>query len=206
MLRGIWGKKIGMTQVFSGDKVVPVTAIDLNHWYVTGVKTQEKDGYSAIQVGLLRDRYKDKEFDSEWVKPKNLSKYFVNVKEIKVEPEHEFTVGQKIDFSTAIEQGEVVHLFGISKGKGFAGVVKRHGFAGGKASHGARVGRKPGSIGFMRSQGKVIKGTKLPGHFGVEKASMRNLQIIEVKPEDHVVLVKGSVPGGAGSLVFIEKA
>ena len=96
-------------------------------------------------------------------------------------------------------------IFGITKGRGFQGAVKRHGFSGGRASHGSKLGRKPGSLSYMRRQGRVVKGKKMPGHMGVERRVMKNLEVVKIEPEAHVVFVKGSVPGKSGSLVFVRK-
>ncbi len=104
-----------------------------------------------------------------------------------------------------LAEGDTVDVFGITKGAGFQGVVKRHGFAGGRASHGATFGRFPGGLSFMRSRGRVIKGKRMPGHMGVDRRVMKNLEIIKIESEAHVVLVKGSVPGKSGSLVFVRK-
>lgn len=205
MVTGLWGKKIGMTQVFSGNKVAPVTVIDFAHWFVTNVKTQERDGYQAVQVGRIKEKYAQEAFSEEWLKKPQ--QYFSFVREIKVDGElGDVKVGQPADFKTLVAQGDKVDVFGITKGCGFAGVVRRHGFTGARASHGSMMGRRPGSIGFMRSQGRVIKGKKLPGRMGNQKQVMKNLEIVRVEPDAQIVLVKGSVPGKAGSLVFIRKA
>lgn len=206
MLRGIWGKKIGMTQAFAQNNVVPATVIDIGHWFITNIKTVGRDGYAAIQVGLLRKKYYGKEFDNEWLK--NNKRYFAAVKEIKASEQDlvDVHVGKPFDMGALLEAGSVVHVFGITKGKGFQGVVKRHGFSGGRASHGPRFGRWPGSLSFMRSQGRVIKGKKMPGHDGVVRRVVRNLEVLFVKEDACIAVVKGSVPGNAGSLVFMEKA
>lgn len=205
MVTGLWGKKVGMTQVFSDNKVAPVTVIDFSHWFVTNVKTQERDGYQAIQVGRVKDKYVQETFSTEWIKKSQ--QYFSVVREIKIDGElGDIKIGQPADFQTLVAQGDKVDVFGITKGCGFAGVMRRHGFTGGVASHGSMMGKRPGSISFMRSQGRVIKGKKLPGRMGNQKQVMRNLEVVRVEPDAQIVLVKGSVPGKAGSLVFIRKA
>lgn len=200
-----WGKKIGMTQFFSGDKVVPVTAVDLSTWLVTQIKTQERDGYQAIQVGCVKDRYKDATFAEDWIKkPKT---YFSFLKEMSLDvPMDSLKVGEMLNFAQLIEVGNKVDVVGTTKGAGFAGVVRRHGFAGGPGSHGGKLGKKPGSSGFFRRQGRIIKGKKFPGHMGVLSKMMKGLEIVKVEPETNMVLVKGSVPGKAGSLLCIRKA
>jgi large subunit ribosomal protein L3 len=205
MSKSVIGRKIGMTQLFSEqNKVVPVTAIDLSNWLVTNIKSQERDGYDAVQIGLLRNKYAGQQFSESWLKkPKH---YFYVLNEIeKHELLNDVIVGQAIDLCALLQIGQSFDIFGTTKGRGFQGVVKRHGFTGGRASHGPRFGRIPGSLGFMRSQGRVIKGKKLPGHMGDAQRVMRNLEVIRIEPEAHVVLVKGSIPGSTGSLVFMRK-
>ncbi|MCL4361146.1 50S ribosomal protein L3 [Candidatus Dependentiae bacterium] len=203
MVNGLWGKKIGMTQVFNENRVIPVTAIDINNWYVTQVKTKEKDGYSAVQIGCVKDRYVGQEFSLDWVKkPKQ---YFSTVREVRSSDDTPVTVtvGQPADFVSMFALGDMVDVWGVTIGRGFAGGMKRHGFSGGKASHGSKLGRAPGSLSFMRSQGRVIKGKRMPGHMGTANKAIKNLQVVKVEPG--LVLVKGSIPGKSGSMVFIKK-
>lgn len=209
MVAGLWGKKVGMTQVFAQDKAIPVTVIDVSNWLVTQVKTEPTDGYTALQVGQLRERYKQLDFSSDWLKKPN--HYFRYLREIKLNTaegaqQQEFVVGQPVSFHTLLQAGSNVHVVGTSKGAGFAGAVRRHGFAGARASHGSKMGKRPGSLSFMRSQGRVIKGKRLPGHMGTLTKMVRNLEVVKVYQEDKLVLIKGSVPGKAGSLVFIRNA
>ena len=204
---GLWGKKVGMTQVFADNKVVPVTVIDTAHWFVTNTRVVEKDGFNAVQVGCVRTRYVEQPFSVDWIKqPK---KYFSFIREVKLEKnpsEFAFEVGKHADFSALIQQGDKMDVHGTSIGRGFAGVVKRHNFGGPPASHGSKMGNRPGAMSFMRSQGRVIKGKKLPGHMGHASKVIRNLEVIRIKPENNVVLLKGSVPGKTGSLVFLRKS
>ncbi len=206
-MTGLWGKKIGMTQVFAQNKAVPVTVIDTSDWCITHTRTDERDGYNAVQIGCVRPRYREQNFVADWLKqPK---KYFSFIREIKLDKnptEMELEIGKPAGFLAAIQEGDKVDVFGRSKGRGFAGVVKRHGFAGPPASHGAKMGKRPGSIGTFRTQGRVPKGKKLPGHLGDAQRVIRNLEVITIKPDDNVVLLKGSVPGKTGSLVFLRKA
>jgi len=206
MIAGIWGKKIGMTQVFDGDAVVPVTAINIDSWVVTGSKTHERDGYEAIQVGCVRDRYLDQSFSKDWIKQSK--KYFSFVREIKLkEPMPHVVVGNKVSSFAALLIGDKVDAFGLTKGCGFAGAVKRHGFRGAPASHGATMGKAPGSMGGARTTGKVMKGKKLPGHMGVQQRAARCLKVIRLIDEPSAtVLIKGSVPGKGGTLIFLRKA
>ena len=202
MAKSIVGRKIGMTQIFSDkDKVVPVTAIDYSNWFITGMKNQERDGYDAVQVGSLRNKYIGKEFSDSWLRSKK--KYFTVLREVDVFAP-DLALGQQVDFSSVFAQGDHVDVAGTTRGFGFQGVVKRHGFTGGRASHGPRFGRIPGSIGFMRSKGRVIKGKKLPGHLGNVQRVVKNLEIIKIEPEAKVLFVKGAIPGSSGSLIFMQ--
>ncbi len=204
MIAGIWGKKIGMTQVFVNDKVRPISVIDVNNWVITNIRTVERDKYHAVQVGLVKKKYRDQKLLASWLK--NTKKYFTVVREIKLSESVEtLTVGKPLDFTALLSEGDKVDVFGITKGCGFAGVVRRHNFAGARASHGSTMGDKPGSIGGSRTQGKVHKGKKMPGHMGTRKRVMQNLQVVQVNKDPHMVLVHGSIPGKAGSLVFIRK-
>lgn len=205
MVTGLWGKKIGMTQVFSDEqKVVPVTVIDVSNWYVTQVKTKENDGYDAVKMGCIKTKYSGQEFSADWlIEPR---KYFSTFKEIRLNNSaSDIAVGQASDIATILTKGDAVDVFGTTKGAGFQGVVKRHGFAGGRASHGATFGRFTGSLSHMRSRGRVIKGKKMPGHMGVDRRVMENLEVVRIESAAHVLLVKGSIPGKTGSLVFVRK-
>ncbi len=205
MVNGFWGRKVGMTQVFAGDnKVVPVTAVDASGWYVSQIKLQDKDGYNAVQVAYVREKYQGKTFQQEWLQQK--SKHFRWVREIAVDQISEsIVVGQPFDFSAVVKPQDQVNVVGTSKGCGFAGVMRRHGFAGGVNSHGSMLGRRAGSISFMRSQGKVIKGKKMAGHMGVVRNTVRNLEVIQVNVQDNFVLIKGAMSGKPGSLVYVRK-
>lgn len=201
----LWGKKIGMTQVFSQDRVIPVTVIDVANWLVTQVKTKENDGYNAVQMGCVRDRYNNESFSQAWVQ--NPKKYFSFIKEVRIKDEMpEVQVGQPVNFHTLLANGDKVDVVGVTKGCGFAGVRRRHDFNASPATHGSTLGRRPGSVGHMRRQGRVIKGKKLPGHMGSDTQMMKNLEVVRVEDASRIVLVKGSIPGKAGSLVFIRKA
>lgn len=211
MVNGLWGKKIGMTQVFSEEnQVVPVTVIDVSDWYVTQIKTTDTDGYNAVQLGRVKKKYSDEQFSQDWLKkPKE---YFSALREVSYAPETakgedtpQIAVGQPADEALVLQKGDVVDVFGISKGHGFQGVVKRHGYAGGPKSHGSTFGRAPGGISFLTACGKVIKGKALPGRMGGDQVAMKNLEVITVEPDARVVCVKGSVPGKAGSLLFVRK-
>lgn len=206
MMKFILGKKLGMSQVFDKeDNVVPVTVIEAGPCVVTQVKTKEprktpseprgkKDGYDAIQIGF--EKLKPKK-----VKKPQRQKSFRYLREFKGDIS-KYKVGDKIDVSI-FEEGDKVKVAGVSKGKGFAGVVKRHGFKGGPASHGHRhVLRTPGSIGGAFPQ-KVFKGMKMPGHAGAERVTVRGLKIVKVDKENNLLAIKGAAPGAVGGLVEI---
>lgn len=204
MVNGLWGKKVGMTQVFVGSKVVPVTVIDTANWFITGLKTKEKDGYDAVQIGCLRPRFQGMEFNPHWLK--SLTKYFALVREVQLGAASDtYAVGQAADFGTNLAEGGLVNVTGITKGCGFAGVMKRLGFSGGRSSHGSMFHRRPGGISHMRSRGRVIKGKGLPGRMGGYARVMRNLAVVRVDNDNKCVMIKGSVPGKAGSFVFLSK-
>jgi large subunit ribosomal protein L3 len=205
MATRLWGKKVGMTQVFSKNMVIPVTAIDVGNWLITNIKTKERDGYAAVQVGLLKNRYANSPFKAEWLTDSN--KYFYHLKEIAFDGDTtSMQSGQPINFNEFLNAGESVDVVGTTIGRGFAGVIKRHNFNGPPGSHGSNMGKRPGSSGSYRSQGRVIKGKRFPGHMGVDTQAMRNLEVVSINKEANVVLVKGSVPGKVGSLLCIRKA
>lgn len=202
-MKAIIGKKLGMTQVFTEDgKAIPVTVVEAGPCPVIQVKTLERDGYEAIKVGF-----------SEVKKEKSVTKPLAGefkkagVKPCKVMREFRmdgFKVGDIITASI-FEKGDVVKVSGISKGKGFQGVVKRHHFAGGPASHGSMFYRAPGSIGASSFPSKVWKGMRMAGHMGSERVTVRNLTIVDVRPEQNILLIKGAVPGGVNAYIEIVK-
>ena len=205
MVKGFWGRKVGMTQIFSDDNtVVPVTAVDASGWIVLQIKTHENDGYNAIQVGYIREKHQSVQFTDEWLK--HHSQFFRWVKEILVEVvKDNIVVGQVFDFLNIVQPKDIVNVTGVTKGCGFAGVMRRHNFSGGKGSHGSTLGRKPGSLSFMRSQGKVIKGKRMGGHMGVTQKTVRGLEVVRVISENSVILIKGAMAGKPGSLVYVRK-
>lgn len=204
MVKGLWGKKVGMTQVFVGEKVIPVTVIDASHWYVLNVRTQERDGHVAVQIGCPRGKYRAVPFSRDWIKQPN--KFFSLIREIGLDDVGEVEVGQLLSVPSVVGQGDKVDVFGTTTGRGFAGVVRRHRFNGPPGSHGSKMGNRTGSLSFMRSQGRVIKGKRMPGHMGCAKRVMRHLEVVQVLPEESIVMVKGSVPGRAGSFLYVRKA
>jgi len=206
MLQGMVGVKIGMTQLFDErGNVVPVTVVDIANWYVLQVKTIEKDGYSAVQLGLPRKRYRSKGFSGDWLQ--NKSVYFLHLKEMAVEASAAgaFSIGQKIDFNGfAMKAGDIVSVTAKSRGLGFQGVVKRWGFAGGPKTHGSKFHRRPGSLGNMRRQGEVLKGKRLPGRAGFRNFTIRGLTMVKMDEQTGCIFIKGGLPGKTATLVHIK--
>ena len=203
MNKGILGRKLGMTQVFTkSGKVVPVTVIDVEPNVVTQIKTMENDGYEAIQLGFdtKREKLATKASVGITNKANTTPKRFF--KEIRGVDINNYSLGQEIKVDI-FEEGEVVDVTGTTKGKGFQGVIKRHGQSRGPMGHGSHYHRRPGSLGTMRPM-RVIPGKKLPGHMGQLTVTIQNLEIVAVDAKENVILVKGNIPGAKQSLVFIK--
>ncbi len=207
-MSGILGKKLGMTQVFdeAGD-VVPVTVVQAGPCVVVQKKTVDKDGYEAVQLGF--DEIPEKKASKKnkaligHFKKKNV-KPFRYLKEFLISKDAAFEVGQVLTVE-GFQVGDHVKVTGVSKGKGFQGVIKRHGKAGGPASHGSRFHRTTGSIGQRTSPGEVFKNMKLPGHLGSERVTVKNLKIVQVRAQENLLLIRGAVPGAKNNLVVIRK-
>jgi len=207
-MKGLLGRKIGMTQIFLEDGTcVPVTVIECGPCYVVQKKVVEKDGYNAIQLGFMK------------IKPKRVTKPLLGhfkkanleplryLREIRVESPEEYKIGQELKVGDVFKEGEYVDVTGISKGKGFAGVMKMWGFSGAPASHGtSKVHRKPGSIGASTDPGRVFKGKRMPGRMGCKRVTIKHLEIVKIYPEKNVLLVKGAVPGCRGGLLIIKES
>lgn len=204
MAKAIMAKKLGMTQIFKGDVVVPVTVLKAGPCVVTQLKVTDEDGYDAVQVGFgeVKPNKVNKpmtgHFESNHLVPRRY------LAELPLAPE-DYITGQEIKVDIFCE-GDHTDVTGISKGKGFAGVIKRHGFSGGPASHGSRFHRAPGSIGQCATPSRVFKGKKLPGRMGGEKVTAQNLLVVGVDSEQNLLMVKGAVPGPKGSLVMIRES
>jgi len=202
-MKGILGRKIGMTQVFTkSGKLIPVTVISVEPNVVTQIKTKENDGYEAIQLGFetKREKLATKASIGHTNKANTTPKRFF--KEIRGVDVNNYSLGQEIKVDI-FEAGEVVDVTGVTKGHGFQGVIKRHGQNRGPMGHGSHYHRRPGSMGTMRPM-RVFKGKNLPGHMGVETVTIQNLTIVAVDPENNVILVSGNVPGAKKSLVTIK--
>ena len=204
-MKGILGKKIGMTQVFTTDGVlVPVTVIEVEPNVVTQIKTMEKDGYEAVQLGntTIREKVSNKAQIGHTKKANKAPKRFL--KEIRGVNISDYTLGQTVDASIFTE-GEMVDVQGISKGKGFQGVIKRYNQTRGPMGHGSQYHRGVGSMGTLLPM-HVLKGKKLPGHMGHELVTVQNLEIVKIDLENNLVLIKGNVPGPKKALVVIKTA
>ena len=204
-MKGILGRKIGMTQVFTkSGKLIPVTVVEVEPNVVTQIKTVENDGYDAIQLGF--DTKKEKNSTKANIghakKAETAPKRFY--KEIRGVNVSDYTLGQELTVEL-FNEGEVVDVTGTTKGKGFQGVIKRHNQSRGPMGHGSQYHRGPGSMGTMRPM-RVFKGKKLPGHMGGLTVTIQNLEIVAVDKENNVLLVKGNVPGANKSLVIIKTA
>jgi large subunit ribosomal protein L3 len=208
MMAGIIGKKLGMTQVYDENgKVIPVTVIEAGPCRVLDVRTSDKDGYSALQIG----------FGSR--KAKNVSKALLGhlaksnsneqppsiIREIRLNEDSENILGDVLT-ADLFAAGAFVDVTGTTKGRGFQGVVKRYNFGGGRASHGGDWERKPGSIGMCEFPGEVYKGRKMPGQHGDVKRTIMGLEVVQVRAEENLIFVKGAVPGSKGGIVVIRNA
>jgi large subunit ribosomal protein L3 len=205
-VQGIIGKKVGMTQVYGADgRAYPVTVIEAGPCVVVQRKSKDKDGYSAVQVGLVEAR-KAKQvtkpmkghFDKAGLPPCRV------LREFRVEDGSEVKVGDKV----SVEQfaaGDKIVISGVSRGKGFQGVIKRHNFRGGAATHGSMFHRAPGSIGASAWPSRVLPGMRGAGHMGTDKVTVKNVQVVRVDAGNNLLIVRGAVPGAGGSIVVIRK-
>ena len=201
---GLLGKKVGMTRVYSEDGTcLGVTVIEAGPCVVLQKKTKETDGYNAVQVGFSEKK------ESRLSKPlaghvKAAGKGgFYHIKEFRTETVDQFEIGQEINITDLFKTGDLVDISGKTKGRGFQGVMKRHGFHGGKKTHGSMFHRAPGSIGCSAWPSRVIPGKKMPGHMGDTVKTKKNVIIVDVRPEDNLLLLRGSVPGAKNGLLKI---
>ena len=204
-MKGILGRKLGMTQVFGTDgKLVPVTVIEIKPNVVTQIKTVSNDGYDAVQLGFdtVREKVSNKAKIGHTKKAGSAPKRFL--REIRGVDVSSYTLGQEVG-ADLFEAGEMVDVTGISKGKGYQGVIKKNNQHRGPMTHGSKYHRGVGSLGTMRPM-RVLPGKALPGHMGAEKVTIQNLEIIKVDMEDNCILVKGSIPGPKKGMVIIKSA
>jgi large subunit ribosomal protein L3 len=216
MIDAILGKKLGMTQVFDEKgAVIPVTVIQAGPCRVTQVRTKEKDGYEAVQIGFEESsRLKKPQIghQKDQIRSEENGKYTKQfglkfLREIRTNTVGEHTVGDTISATTIFSNGDTVDVTGTSKGKGFAGVMKRHNFHGGPRTHGqSDRARAPGSIGSGTTPGRVVKGMRMAGHMGQERVTTQNLKVVRIDADKNLILIKGAVPGANGGLVTIRKA
>jgi large subunit ribosomal protein L3 len=207
MVNGIIGKKLGMTQLFAEDgTVTPVTVIKAGPCIVVQKKTVNTDGYNAVQLGFVEEKPPRRvnkptegHFKRAGVPPTRV------LREVRVEASDEATsVGDKV-LVDIFNENDLVDVIGKSKGRGFAGFIKRHGFAGGRASHGSMFHRAPGSIGASAYPSRVMKGTRMAGHMGNERKTLKNLRVVAVDTENNLLMIRGAVPGPNGAYVLIKK-
>ncbi len=204
MARGILGRKIGMTQLFVDDQAVGATVIETAPCTIVQIKTNESDGYNALQLGY--DEVKQTKvtrplaghFGKAGVAPHR------HLFEIRIDNPEDYTVGNTLSVDL-FEEGDKIDIAGTSKGRGFQGVVKRWNFAGGPATHGSHFHRRPGSVGNCVKPGRVIKGKKLPGQMGSRRTTVRALRVLRVDPERNLLIVKGSTPGARGTILELGK-
>ncbi|MEE9324505.1 MAG: 50S ribosomal protein L3 [Dehalococcoidia bacterium] len=203
MIEGLIGKKLGMSQLFTEDGTVEaVTIVEMGPCTVTQVKTPERDGYMAVQLGFEATKRLNQPEQGHLKKLGTLR----HLREFRVTEPSDVQEGQQVDVSI-FQPGEKVNVTGISKGKGFAGVVKRHHFAGGPKTHGqSDRHRAPGSIGASATPGRVFKGLRMAGHMGSKRVTTRNLTVLRVDQEKNLLFLKGTAPGGVNNLLIVKKA
>jgi len=205
MCKGLVGKKLGMTSMFGPNgQYIPVTVLQVGPCVVTQIKKDETDGYKALQLGFGTRKEKNTNRPLKGHYKKAGDTCFGTLKEVGVDNPEEYTLGQAIG-PEIFDIGEKVNVTGITKGRGFSGVIKRHGFGGGRATHGCKTHREPGSIGCSAWPSKVIKGKRMPGQYGVETKTVRNLEIVDIRPEENLILLKGPIPGSRSGIVTINK-
>ena len=206
MITTIYGKKLGMTQIFSeDDRVLPVTVIQADPNKVCQIKTAQSDGYEAVQLGFgaIKEKKVNKpmggHFKKQGAEPTR------HLREVRVDAASEYAVGDAVTVANFAD-AKKVHVTGISKGKGFAGVMRRYNHKGGPGGHGSHFHRAPGSVGQCATPSRVFKGVKMPGHMGCETVTTKNLSVVRVDEEQNLILVKGAVPGGKNAVVRIRLA
>jgi large subunit ribosomal protein L3 len=205
MSRGLLGIKLGMTSLFSNDgRYVPVTVVKLGPCVVTQIKKTATDGYNALQLGFESKKKSHTNKPQKGHFEKSGGSYFTYLKEFAVDDPDQFTLGQTLSVDM-FKVGDRVEVTGKTKGRGFSGVIKRHGFHGGKKSHGSHSHRIPGSIGCSAWPAKVIRGKKMPGHYGNEQKTVRNLEVVGIRPKQNLMMIKGALPGPKSAVIAVKK-
>lgn len=205
MAKGLIGKKLGMTSVFTPDgRHIPVTVVQVGPCVVTQIKTESSDGYNALQLGFGEKKPSRVNKPMAGHLKKSDSSGFNVLREIPVDKPEEYSLGQTLSVDL-FEVGERVDVTGSSKGRGFTGVTKRHGFHLGRKTHGSKSYRIPGSIGCSAWPARVIKGKKMPGQYGNDQQTIRNLEIVDIRTDEHLMLLKGAVPGSKSGIIAIKK-
>ncbi len=204
MSKGVMGKKMGMTGIFSSQgKLIPVTVVKAGPCVVTQIKLRNTDGYNALQLGF-GDHKKKTNKPLEGHLKKSGGQIFTYFREFPVENPDNFRLGQTINVDI-FKVGERVNVSGTTKGRGFSGVIKRHGFHGGKKTHGSHSHRIPGSIGCSAWPAKVLKGKKMPGQYGNKRKTVKNIEIVDLRPDENLILLKGAIPGSPLGVIEINK-
>ena len=201
------GRKVGMTQVFQDDgTMVAVSVLEVRPNTVTRLRTAERDGYTAVQVGAEPAKKLSKPEAGQLKDLPKAASRLGSIREFRVEDLAGYELGQSVAVTDLFAVGDVVDVTGVSKGKGFAGHIKRHNFHRGPTSHGSDHHREPGSIGPGTTPGRVYKGVKMAGHMGAERVTVKKLRVVRVQPDQNLLLVAGSLPGARGSLILVRKA
>jgi large subunit ribosomal protein L3 len=205
MVNKMFGKKVGMTRYFLDEGLcVPATLIKAGPCVVIQKKTTERDGYEALQLGFQEQKENRIKKPLKGHFKASGGRFFAFLREIRVEDSSEFELGQELK-SDIFQIGDMVKVTGKSKGRGYAGVMKRWGFGGGRKTHGSRSHRIPGSIGQSATPGRVYKGKKMPGRMGFQNTTIKNLRVLDVRPETDLIALKGSLPGGQNTIIEISK-
>ena len=207
MIKGIIGKKLGMTQVFAANGTrIPVTVIEAGPCTVLQKKTDATDGYNALQLGFMAKSAHRTNKPAMGLFRKVAKGAFAHLKELQAENVDDYQVGDEISCDSVFSAGDIIDVTATSKGKGFQGVIKRWNFSGGRATHGSKFHRSTGAIGQSAWPAKVFKGKKMPGQMGNKRATTQNIEVVAVRADENIILVKGAVPGARNSVVVLQKA
>lgn len=202
--KGILGRKVGMTRVYDENgRAIPVTVIEAGPCTILQKKTEGKEGYNAIQLGFIEKKASRLNKPEAGHFKRSGGTGFYHIKEFRVNDPESYEVGQSISLVEIFSIGDLIDISGQSKGRGFQGVVKRHGFHGGRKTHGSNFHRAPGSIGCSAWPSRVVKGKKLPGRMGNEVVTQKNLKVIDIRTEENVLLVHGTIPGAKNGILNI---